>query len=281
VDRELVLGILALVLAGIGLQLGSRWPRAEFVLVGSSGFSERRAWRRIWLPFTPLVVTFCALSGWAVREPEHAEWVPIALQLLSVPFILIWIRALSRAAQAVRHPADLRTAGVTGIWRPRIALCDRFLAQIDDRAAAAAVAHEAAHVQHRDPLRFWLAQLATDLQWPSSRAADRLRAWTRVVEFARDDEACRAGVDGPDLAAAIIVAVQLQETDRCALALAGDPVDFETRIRRLLSSPPADTDDPSPSHRFALIAAPALALAVLAGALWGETLVRTVFSVLP
>jgi hypothetical protein len=281
VDRELVLGILAPVLAGLALQLGALWPRAEFVLVGSSGFSERRAWQRIWLPFVPLVLTFCALGGWAVREPEQAESVPVALRLLSVPFMLIWIRAVCRATRALRHPPDLPAAGVTGLWRPRVVLSDRFRARIDDRAAAAAVAHEAAHVRHRDPLRLWLAQFATDLQWPSPCAVDRLRAWARVVEFARDDEARGAGVDGPDLAAAIIAAVQLREADRCALALAGDPVDFDTRIRRLLTSPPPDTDVPSSARLFAVVAAPALALAVLAGVIWGEAFVRTVFSVLP
>jgi hypothetical protein len=191
------------------------------------------------------------------------------------------MRAIWRAMEALRRRPVVRAAGVIGLWRPRIVMSEQFRARVDDLTAAAAIAHEAAHARHRDPLRLWLAQFATDLQWPSARAADRLRAWIRVVEFARDDEARQAGVEGADLAAAIIAAVRLSDTDRLAPALAGDRADFETRIRRLLGPVPSDEAVPSFALRVVVAAAPALLVITLAGARFGESLVRTIFSALP
>lgn len=74
---------------------------------------------------------------------------------------------------------------------------------------------------------------------------------------------------------------QLHETDRGALALVGERIDFETRIRRLLAPPPPDDPAPSSALQLVLTATPALISVAVAGALWGETLVRTVFRVLP
>src|SRR5207247_386237 len=73
--------------------------------------------------------------------------------------------------------------------------------------------------------------------WPSARAAERLRTWTRIMEFARDDEA-RRRVDGADLAAAILAAVNLRQPAGITPALVSERIDFETRVRRLLTSPP-------------------------------------------
>ena len=102
-----------------------------------------------------------------------------------------------------------------------------------------------------------------------------------MVEFARDDEARQAGVEGADLAAAIIAAVRLSDTNRLAPALVGDRADFETRIRRLLAPMPSDEALPSSAWRVVIAAAPALVGITLAGARFGESLVRTVFSALP
>ena len=280
-DREFVLTVLGIVLTGATFQLGVLWRPADSVIAGSTRQAERRYWRRLWVPLAPVVVVLCALAGWAALEPDSSELVPRSLLLLSLPCAFIWMRAIWRALKALLRRPSVRAAGVIGLWRPRIVLSDRFRARIDELTATAAAAHEAAHVRHRDPLRLCLAQFATDLQWPSARAAERLRAWMRVVEFARDDEARRCGVDGADLAAAIIAAVRLHETDRVAPALVGERIDFETRIRRLLAPPPSDDLAPSSALRFVLAATPVLIGVAVAGALCGETLVRTVFRALP
>ena len=280
-DRELVLAVLAIVLRGATFQLGVLWRPSESVTAGSTWHAERRYWRRLWAPLVPTVLVLCALAGWAALEPDNSEVVPWSLLLLSLPCTVIWMRAIWRALKALLRRPSVRAAGVVGLWRPRIVISDRFRACIDERTATAAVAHEAAHLRHRDPLRLWLAQFATDLQWPSATAAERLRAWIRVVELVRDDEARRSGVDGADLAAAIIEAIRLHETDRFVPALIGRRIDFETRIRRLLAPTPSDDPAPASAVRFVLVATPALIGATLAGALCGETLVRTVFSALP
>ena len=282
-DRELVLSVLATVLTGATFRLGALWRPADRLIAESPRQAERRCWRRLWAPLGPAAVVLCALAGWAALEPDDSELVPRSLLVLTLPCAFIWMRAIRRAAKSIRRPS-VGAAGVIGLWRPRIVLSGRFRARIDERAAAAAAAHEAAHVRHRDPLRLWLAQFATDLQWPSVRAAERLRTWMRVVELARDDEARRCGVDGADLAAAIIAAVRLDETDRLATALAGERIDFETRIRRLLVPAPSDDLAPrSSAVRLVLAATSVLigAAVAAAGAFWGETVVRTVFSALP
>lgn len=280
-DRELVLTILGLVLTGATLRFAALWPPTESVIATSAHHSERRCWWRLWLPLAPMVLVLCALGGWAALEPDNSELVPRSLWLLSLPCAFVWTRATWRAAKALRRRPVVRAAGVIGLWWPRIVISDRFRARVDEATAAAAIAHEAAHARHRDPLRLWLAQFATDLQWPSARAAERLRAWMRVVEFARDDEARHGGVEGADLAAAIIAAVKLYDADRFAPALVGDRADFETRIRRLLAPMPSDETVPSPPFGLVFAAAPALVGIALAGALFGESLVRSVFSVLP
>lgn len=280
-DREFVLAILGIVLTGVTLRLGVLWRPAKIAIATSSLQAERRCWWRVWMPLAPMVIVLCALAGWAALEPDNSEVVPWSLLLLSLPGVFVWTRATWRAVKALRRRPVIRAAGVIGLWHPRIVVSDQFRACVDDSTAAAARAHEAAHARHRDPLRLWLAQFATDLQWPSARAADRLRAWMSVVEFARDDEARQVGVEGVDLAAAIIAAVRLSDTDRLAPALVGDRADFETRIRRLLAPLPSDEAAPSSTLRVVIAAAPALVAITLAGARFGESFVRTVFNALP
>jgi hypothetical protein len=159
-------------------------------------------------------------------------------------------------------------------------VASQFRQSVDEVALAAAVAHETARVQHHDPLRLWLAQFATDLQWPSRRAVARLRNWMRILELARDDEARGHGVEGADLAAAILTAFRLRAPGSAVPTLLGERVDFETRIRRLLALVPHDDSEP-PSVMTWLITTPALLAVGVLGALDGERLVRTAFSILP
>lgn len=280
-ELEIVLAILGAVLTGVTLRLAALWPATESVIARSAQQSERRCWWRVWMPLAPMIIVLCALAGWAALEPENSERVPRSLLLLSLPCAFIWTRAVWRAVKALGRRQGVRAAGVIGLWQPRIVISDQFRARIDDVTAAAAAAHEAAHARHRDPLRLWLAQFATDLQWPSERAAERLRAWLRVVEFARDDEARHAGVEGADLAAAIIAAVRLHDPNERPPALVGDRADFETRIRRLLAPMPSDERVSSPAAGLLLAAAPALVAIAFAGAFFGESLVRSAFRALP
>src|SRR5437899_6532002 len=132
VDREFVLAVLAVVLTGATLQLGSVWPAGEPMIGQSSQFNERRCWWRVWMPLAPMVIVLCALAGWAAVEPDNSELVPRSLLLLSLPYAFVWTRAIWRAVQALRRRPVVRAAGVIGLWHPRIVMSEQFRARVDD-----------------------------------------------------------------------------------------------------------------------------------------------------
>src|SRR5262249_27136200 len=145
-----------------------------------------------------------ALCGWALVEPEPAEPAPPVLFLAALPFALVFMRALWRALRSATTSYNCTAIATVGLLRPRIVVSPHLAEVLDASAMAAALAHEAAHVRYRDPLRLWLAQFGTDLLWPWPMAESRLRAWRQALELARDEEARLGGVTGPDLAAAIL-----------------------------------------------------------------------------
>jgi len=138
--------------------------------------------------------------------------------------------------------------------------------RLDDRAIEAAMAHERVHVRHRDPLRIWVAQLVTDLQWPWNSAQRRFTSWLEVLEYARDDEARAAGVDGADLAAALVGSLRFQSAKACigGVGLIGQPEVVQARIARLLRPVP-DAELPRDSSRIAIAALLVLTLVLALG----------------
>src|SRR5262249_43219484 len=153
----------------------------------------RRAWRRIWLPFTPALLLLAALCGWALVEPEKAERVPTVLLWGALPFAAIQVRAIWRAVQSLKAARRDQAIATVGLVRPHIVLSPQLPQRLDPAALAAALAHERAHARHYDPLRLWLAQLGSDLLWPSAAASARLLSWRRALELARDEEARLSG----------------------------------------------------------------------------------------
>jgi beta-lactamase regulating signal transducer with metallopeptidase domain len=158
------------------------------------------------------------------------------------------------------------------VFSPRLAK------KLDDRQIEAALEHERAHARHWDPLRIWLAQLITDLQWPWPQACERMQRWLIALELARDEEARAAGIEGTDLAEAIIASARFcQNANLSAQAtLTGRAAALKERIARLLDPPCADS---APAHvrspLFALLPTSMLALAV--GLIFGERMVRALF----
>jgi len=283
-ERESLLTLLMLVLGGIALQpLAIAAPRSNATSV------ERQAWIRLLLPVAPALLTAAWLCGWALREPDPVadrvnRWVLIAACL---PFALVFARATLRALWALaRDPAQ---AGVctAGLLRPRVVFSPFLAKTLDDAALEAAWQHEQAHARHRDPLRIWLAQLATDLQWPWPGAGARFEAWLEALEYARDDEARRNGVAGEALAAALLAT--LRHTNalhaanavpgrRAALAqarLVGSRNALQRRIARLLAPLPAEASSNTSSRtgygaRFVGL----LLIAAVLGACYGDPIVR-------
>jgi Peptidase family M48 len=275
-DRELAFAILFNALCGSALLAAGWWPFREFPAASGRAL-ERSAWRGIWLPFVPGLILFAALCGWAVVEPARAERLPFGLFAGAMPFAAILARAVWRALGSLVLPRQALTAATVGFFRPRIIFSEQIIGALDQRALAAALEHERAHARHRDPLRLWLAQLGADLLWPSSTAAARLRCWGRALELARDEEVRSVGVAGPDLAAAILGALRLNQASVPAgVATLSDEAFVKERVARLLQ--PLETELRRGHKTLALlfVVTVAVLLAVLLGIRYGEGLVRSI-----
>jgi hypothetical protein len=208
VSRDLVFAALVLTICGSLAWLPGLLPTT--VAGRASGVArERSTWRRLWAPLVPAVLALGVLVGWRLQEPRITDELlrPTALAL-GVPLAVIWGRALVRALRALRVSTDGAAAAAVGLLRPRIVLDPAFGAELDAAAREAVLAHEHAHARHRDPLRLWVAQIATDLQWPFRSPSARFDAWVEALEIARDDEARHSGARGEDLASGLLHAAR-------------------------------------------------------------------------
>ena len=276
-DRELVLAVLILALAGPALVVAAAWPQRSTPSVCAVQW-ERACWRSLWLPVAVGLVVVSALLGWAMLEPDNAERLPRSILAIGVLFGGLWARAVSRAVRSLRRRRPNVPAATVGLWHPRCVVSDDLVARLDCDAIDAVRTHEEAHARHRDPLRVWLAQLATDLQWPSRSARQRFDHWRRVLELARDEEARHRGADGPDLAAAILVAARLRTASLTTMGLIGDSTGLEDRIGRLLAPLPAD--EPARTVSPVLVLLPACLLSVVLGARFGEAVMQMIMRAL-
>lgn len=275
-SRDLVLCTLVLCVCGLlAIAVGLLpFARRRAGAPRTAADDEAEAWRRLWLPLLPASCALAALLGWAAQEPTQTDELlrPLAFAL-AAPLGVVMLRAGLRAARALIPPTVERHAVTAGLLRPHVMVSPTLQRALDARALAAVWAHERAHARHRDPLRVCLAQLATDLQWPSRRAAHRLHAWRRSMEIARDEEARREGTDGADLATAILAAARLETTaNRHGVALTGAELDLTARIHRLLEPLAA----PAARRRSLLpwLAFAGLIVAGAAGICFGDDLVR-------
>ena len=277
-DREYCLSLLIALVGGTTLLACGWWPTADVRVLNARDL-ERITWRRIWLPVAPALAVASTFCGWALLEPDPIpEGMPVSLILMSTPFLLLLARVAVRGGWAlIMDPGDPGTATV-GLLRPWIVFSPRLAKQLDDRQIEAALEHERAHARHWDPLRIWLAQLATDLQWPWPQARARMQQWLMALEFARDEEARAAGIEGTDLADAIIASARFcQSTNSSAqAALTGQSAALEERITRLLAPLCADSAQARVySPLFALLPMSMLALGL--GLTFGERVVRALF----
>jgi hypothetical protein len=277
-DREYLFTLLMLAVTGLGMfaASGRQVPRARAT---PAGREEHACWRRLWAPVAPSLVGACALLGWVFVQREPAELIPRSVAAVSALVAAVWLRAGLRAARAMRTGSTSAVAATVGLWRPRTTLSPDLIAQLDAETLAAVGAHEAAHVRHRDPLRLWLAQFVTDVQWPRSGAPVRFHQWRRALELARDEEARRAGVHGANLAAGILAAARLESSASAGAALTGTWVDLEDRVARLLAPLPADR--PHSDGPMGITLAVTCGVAAWVGARFGITILSAMFHVLP
>jgi len=248
VERESLLATLIVLLGGLALQLFAVWPgRIDYGC--ASRRLERIHWLVLWWPIAPALTVAAWLCGWALSQPDPVpNHVGGLIFIAAAPFAVVGGRALLRAAWSLCHSSRAYGIVTVGLLRPRIVVAPELAKTLDERAMQAALAHERTHVRHRDPLRIWLAQFVTDLQWPWIPAQRRFIGLLATLEDARDDEARAEGIDGADLAAAVLSSLRFQlGINASAATLIGRPEALPARIARLLKplavSPP---DEESP-----------------------------------
>lgn len=290
--RETLLTLLVVLFGGLAMQPLAllRWPNP---VAASPDVAERRAWLQLWLPIVPVLLVGAWMGGWALREPDpvRARFDHGMVIGASIPFAVLALRAAARAVWVlVREPVELPVC-TTGWLRPRVFFSPHLARMLDEAQIDAALAHERAHARHRDPLRIWLAQLATDLQWPWPWAHRRFEAWLELLEHARDDEARRDGASGTDLASVVVATARQARLLsrprpvggwlRSEAALLGDSRSLAFRVERLLAPLP---EEGHPANASVLGAPSALALLGLAacaafalGALFGNDLLHPFF----
>jgi BlaR1 peptidase M56 len=279
-ERELCLSILIVLVGGSAL-LGCGWWPAADAPETSARRLERVAWRRVWLPVAPAILVAAVLCGWALVEPDPMpEGAPMSLILMSAPLALLFARAVVRAGWSlIGDRRDPGTATV-GLLRPWILFSPHLAKALDERQIDAALEHERAHARHRDPLRILLAQLATDLQWPWPQARERMRRWLIALELARDEEARAAGVEGADLADAILATARFNQHLKLSVAaLTGEASALKERIDRLLAPPTEATGFQANTSGALPTVMVSLLLALALGATFGELVVQALFRI--
>lgn len=295
-ERESLLAVLIMLLGGLVLQPFASWPARE--PQGTSPAElERRSWLGLWYPIVPVLLVAAWLCGWALAEPDPVPDVPgrWMLVLACAPFALLFGRAVARSAWALaRRPLDCGVSTV-GLIQPQVVFSPFLAKQLDDEVVRAALAHERAHAAHRDPLRIWVAQLITDLQWPWPGAQRRLDAWLDALELARDDEARTNGADGAELAAAVLASVRYLErveprarvlssgTQLAHARLVGDSRALRERVSRLLApleEPCGGGSGVLSSHQAEILLSSSLLLVLALGAAFGERVMHPLLALM-
>jgi Zn-dependent protease with chaperone function len=280
VERESLLATLIVLLGGLALRLFAVWP-GRIDRRSASRQLERQSWLALWWPAAPALTVAAWLCGWALSQPDPVPGhVGRLIFFAAGPFAIVGGRAVLRAAWSLCHSPHRYGIVTVGLVWPRIVVAPEFANTLDEPAMRAALAHERTHVKHWDPLRIWLAQFVTDLQWPSAAARRRFMGWLATLENARDDEARAGGVEGADLAAAVLGSVRFQlRIFPAAATLIGQPEALPARIARLLRPLPESPPDKEPPY---LAVAGGLAVvwvgAVMLGISCGERLIDSLLA---
>lgn len=218
-----------------------------------------------------------------VHAPGLASFGPSAALILAA-LVPAWVRFGStvlrvhrarRLVQALDTNASVATgeshavvdseipfALTAGLFTPRIFVTSALVRDLDTTSTAAMLAHEAAHVRRRDPLRKLVGELFSAFHFPGVRRM-LLADLSLACEESCDESAAREIGDRADVAAALVALGRLIERapERPSLvgAAFGD-ANIETRVRSLLSSPKVDPPMP---NRAVWVGATALAAAVV------------------
>ena len=208
-----------------------------------------------------LVVGVFCVPSYLWLEPESGSeeigWLCLAAAALAAAVfaasLVNAVQAFLRSRKYMRHCE--RTGApvlmLTGILRPRLVVSRPVRDALSREQLAAAIRHEEAHLSARDNLKRLL--LAATPRLPRFRALER--AWSRMSEWAADDEAVAGDTERSLCLASALVRVARLGTVPADVGFLGDGADLACRIERLLH-PGAYV----PPRRTGLIPAAAFAL---------------------
>jgi hypothetical protein len=211
-----------------------------------------------------VVAAFCVPSYLSLEQEAGGEeigWLCITAAVASALLLAVSVinlgRALTRSARYARYCE--RTGApvfmLTGILRPRLVVSDAIRRALSVEQLEAAMRHEQVHRDACDNFKRLL--LAATPRMPGFAALER--AWSRLSEWAADDEAV-AGDAGRALCLAdALVRVARLGTVPVEVSFLGDGRDLARRVERLLNPRTY-----SPPQSGAFTAAGAAGLAVFA-----------------
>jgi Zn-dependent protease with chaperone function len=215
-----------------------------------------------------LVVGFCVPS-YIWLEPDIAgERVRLTFLLAAATGTAVWLVSLLRGLfsvvrtqQYVRlcsqgaHADEVGHTGgdvlvvddaaaimaVAGVVHPRLVVSQSVMDVLSEEQREAAFRHEAAHRTSRDNLKKLLFLLSPDVLPFISGVSNLERAWSRLTEWAADDEAVDGDQDRAlSLASALVRVAKLGVHPSPAYLLStllDDDCDLEVRVDRLLREP--------------------------------------------
>ena len=288
-ERETLVALLTMIFGGLVLQALAGWAAG-----GSTGMHpsalERHAWLAVCSPLVPVLVIAAWLVGWAFTQPDPVTGLdPFIVLAVWLPFGFLFARATVRAVWALVRDSPECGVSTFGFLQPQVVFSPFLARRLDEPVIRAALAHEHAHARHRDPLRIWVAQFITDLQWPWPQAQRRLTAWLAALELARDEEARRENIEGADLAAAVLASVRflgdLAPRERRGLGgtqlvharLIGEEQTLQYRVSRLLAPSLRAETTPGKSRglrRRLVLMVPLLLLAMMLGIVYGPRIMH-------
>jgi TonB family protein len=219
------------------LPLAALLPRTEISLlypINTSAVTSRALTKFAGLPARDLLLAF-----WAIGT------VALLLRLA----IGYWrIRQVTGSAELLEpglYAADLNVPIASGLLQPKI-LMPRFAAEWPEWQRTAALRHERAHIERKDLLANFVAQLACALYWFHPLAWVLAVLQRRAQEEACDDAVLYTGFDPATYAEALLAVAQNSTSqDISSNLIPGCPMTTQTnvkdRIMRLLDSSIART----------------------------------------
>ena len=190
-----------------------------------------------------VVVVFCIPSYlWLEPEagPEEIGWLCLAGAAVAV---CLFAGAAINAARAFRRSLAFtrqceRTGApvmmLAGVLRPRLVVSPAVHEALSAEQMAAAICHEQAHLRAHDNLKRLV--LSATPRLPGFRALER--AWSRMSEWAADDEAVAGDAERSLCLAAALVRVARLGGVPAEVGFLGDSADLACRVDRLLHPRP-------------------------------------------